>query len=144
VAAPALRSTPDDRSLSELLGDLSNGTAQLIRKEVQLARTETAESSHALRGGAVRMAVALVSSICALGALTAGAILSLSQYVFDGRTWLAALVVAVVLGLIAVVFAKSGAHALSASALRPDETTTSIKETAAWLKHPTKSAGSSR
>jgi len=144
VAAPALRPAPSDKSLSELLGDLSDGTAQLIRKEILLARTETAESIHALRGGATRIAMALVLSVCAIGALTAGATLVLSQYVLDGRTWLAAIIVAVVLGVVAGLCAKAGTRALAPSTLLPHDTTTSIQETAAWLKHPTKSAASSR
>jgi uncharacterized membrane protein YqjE len=144
MASPAVRTDPSDRSVGTLLHDLSEGTAQLIRQEIRLARTELTESLEEASTGAVQMAIALVLSVCATGALVAGVILVLSQYALQGRTWLSSLIVAVVLGVLAAVFAKRGARLLSPSKLRPDQTTTSIKETAAWLQHPTKSGANFR
>jgi hypothetical protein len=145
MAAPALRTPPahSEKSLGELLGDLSHGTAQLIRQEVLLARTEIAESLPSVRAGAMYGAMALVFGVCAMGAITAGIILVLSEYTLEGRTWLAALIVAAALGIGAALLAKSAQRAFAPSALHPDDTITSIKETAAWLKHPTKSDESS-
>ena len=45
-----MRQDTTDRSIGDLLRDLSAGTAQLIRQEIRLARTETTESLHKLGG----------------------------------------------------------------------------------------------
>lgn len=144
MLSSALRHDIGDRSLRELLGDLSEGTAHLIRQEIQLARTETVETLHALGERATRLAFALALGACAAGAAVTAVILFMSQYVLEGRTWLAALIVAVVLGLVAGWLSKTGTRDFSPLALLPNETTTSIHETAAWLKHPMKSDASSR
>lgn len=133
-----------DRSLGDLLRDLSDGTAQLVRQELRLARIETAESLHRLGGGAAKLAAGLVVAIGAMGAAVACIILALSRYALGGLTWLSALIVAVVLAVVAALLARAGAHALSLSSLVPDETTSSLKETAEWLKHPTTSDASSK
>jgi len=92
----------------------------------------------------MQMALAMMFGICAMGAAVAGVTLLVSQYVLEGRTWLAALIVALVLGAGAMLFARRGQHMLSPAMLLPNDTTTSIKETASWLKHPTTSGANSR
>lgn len=127
------------RSIGDLLNDLTDGGSQLVRDEIRLARAETVETLLTLKRGAVLLGIGIGAALCAGGAALAGVIMLLSTYVLDGRTWLAALVVAVVLGVIAVLCMARGRHALTASSLAPHETATSIKETAAWLRHPTRS-----
>lgn len=141
MASPVTHDAPPDRSISELLHDLSNGTAQLIRQEINLARTETVESVLGLKHGSVWVGSGLGLALAGSGALVAFLILGLA-YILDGRTWLAALVVAVVLVIAGMLCLKHGMSELSATQLIPHETATSIKETAEWLKHPTKSAAS--
>ncbi len=141
MASPVTHAPPSDRSLAELLHDLSDGTAQLVRQEIHLARTETLESVLGLKRGSVWVGSGLGLTLSASGALVAFLILALAQ-ALDGRTWLAALIVAVVLGIIGITCLKHGMNALSATRLAPHDTATSIKETAEWLKHPTRSAAS--
>ncbi len=133
--------TPSDRSITELLRDLSDGTAQLVRQEIRLARTETVESVVELKHGSVWIGGGVGLALAASGALIAFLISALAQ-ALGGRTWLGALVVAIVLGIAAWFCLKHGISALSAARLAPHETATSIKETAEWLKHPTRSAAS--
>lgn len=143
MAAPSLPQTPTDRSLGELLRDLSDGTAQLVRQEIRLARTETVEALLGLKHGTVLIGAGIAFALCAGGATVAFLVLVLSRYLLGGRTWLGALIVAVVLDIVAWICVRRGATALSATHLAPHETATSIKETASWLKHPTKSATTS-
>ncbi len=131
-----------DRSIGELLHDLSEGTSRLVRQEIRLAKTESVESILELKHGSVMLAMGGALALCAGGAAVACLILVLAEYVFAGRSWLAALVVAVVLGVIGLIVIKRGVGAIGAAHLAPRETATSIKETAEWLKHPTKSAAS--
>ncbi len=127
------------RSLGELLNELTDSSAQLVRDEIRLARVETAESLLALRRGTVFLGVGIAIALCAAGAGVACLVMVLSAYVLDGRTWLAALIIAAVLAVIAMIFAWRGQRSLSSSNLAPRETATSIKETAEWLRHPTRS-----
>lgn len=136
----AARDYASPRSLGELLNDLTDSSTQLVRDEIRLARVETVESVLALRQGATWLGIGLGFVACAAGAAVACLIMLLSLYVVGGRSWLAALIVAVVLCVIGVVCVMRAKSALKSASLAPRETATSLKETAAWLKHPTKSA----
>lgn len=142
MAPVRTENVPTDRSLGELLHDLSDGTGQLVRQEIRLARTETVESLLELKHGTVWVGIGIAMAMCSAGAAIAFLVLVLSQYALQGRTWLAALIVAVVLDLVGWFCIRHGTHALSAARLAPRETATSIKETAKWLKHPARSAAS--
>ena len=139
----ATRLAPDvapDRSLGDLIGDITDGSAKLLRDELRLARAESVESLVALKRGAVVLGTGLAIGLLAAGVATACAVLVIAEFLLDGRTWLAALAVAVVLGAGAWILVARAHTLLSGAKLAPDETTKSLKETAAWLRHPTKSA----
>ncbi len=129
------------RSLGDLIGELTDGGVQLVRDEVRLAHAEAVESLLNLKHGTLVLGTGVAIGMCAAGALVACVIMVISQFLLGDRTWLAALIVAVVLGVIGAILARRGGKALAATNLAPHETATSIKETAAWLKHPTRSAG---
>jgi hypothetical protein len=137
---PIRHARPIDRSIGELLVDLSDGTAELVRKELQLARTEAVESLMSLRRGGMMVGVAAGLGLCATGATTAFLILVLSRYVLGGLTWLASLIVAVVLGVVAMVCLRRAQSAFTAAKRPPHEAASSLKETVEWLKHPSRSA----
>jgi hypothetical protein len=128
------------RSLGDLLNDLTDSSSQLVRDEIRLARVETVESLLRLRRGAVLLGIGVAGGLCAAAAGLAALIMVISRYLLAGNTWLAALIVAIVLGIIGAACVWRGSRSLSASSLAPRETATSIKETAAWLRHPKRSA----
>jgi len=140
VAAPSVRELASHKSLGELLNELTDNSTQLVRDEIRLARVETVESLLNLRRGATWMGVGAGLGVCATAAGLACLVMVLSLYVLDGRTWLAALIVAVVFGVMGWICVWRGSKSLAGSNLAPRETATSIKETAVWLKHPTRSA----
>ena len=127
------------RSLGDLLNELTDGSAQLVRDEIRLAKADTVESLLALRRGAVLLGIGIAVALCAAAAGLAGLIMAISRYLLDSRTWLAAIIVAMILGVIAWLTVWRGSRSLSGSSLAPSETATSIKETAEWLRHPTRS-----
>lgn len=141
MAAPHVRDITSRHSLGELLSELTDGSAELVRDEIRLARAETLESLGGLRRGTIILGVGAAFALCAAAAAVACAIMVISQYLLDDRTWLAALIVAAVLAVIAGLCVARGAKELSPSRIAPHDTTESIKETAVWLKHPTRSAG---
>ena len=132
----ATTTAPANASIGELLRELSDGTVQLVRQEIKLARTETMESVAGLKHAATWFGIAAALGLCALGTTIAFLVLVLARYALDGRTWLAALIVAVVLGVVALLALRRGASAVAATHVAPRETAASIKETTAWLKHP--------
>lgn len=99
-----------DRSLADLTRDLASEAGDLFRNEVRLARAEAVESLKDMGGGILRAAfgVALAGAAVTLGlfaiAYALGEIMPM---------WAAALIGAVVGGIIAYVFVKSGLKAIS-------------------------------
>src|SRR5437660_12460117 len=96
------RDSEADRPAAELLRELSDQTATLVRQELDLAKAEVTTKGKRAGLGAGMFGGASVFGLYALGALTACAILALAM-AMDG--WLAALIVAAVYGAIAGVLA---------------------------------------
>jgi Putative Actinobacterial Holin-X, holin superfamily III len=94
-----------ERSTGELMRDLSNQTATLVRQEIELAKAELSVKAKHAGIGAGMFGGAGIVGLYALGALTACLILALSTAVAG---WLAALIVTVVYGAIAGVLALTG------------------------------------
>ena len=123
-----------DRSLGELFSDLSQQTAALIQQEMRLAKAELSEKFADVGKNAAMIAAAAVFGLAALGALTAGIVLLMIE--LGVTPWLAAVLTAALMGLVAFLLAQSGLTALRKKNLAPVETIDSIKETTQWLKNP--------
>lgn len=128
----------DDRSLGQILRDLREETTQLLRQEVDLAKTEMSEKMSRLgsnmgsvaTGGAVLFAGALVL----LAALTLGLIALFSQFMDrDVAMWLAPLLVGGILAGVGYSMVKKALHALKQEGIAPQRTTQSLKENKEWL-----------
>lgn len=128
----------DDRSLGQILRDLRDETSQLLRQEVDLAKTEMSEKMSRLgsnmgsvaTGGGVLFAGALVL----LAALTLGLIALFSQFMDrDVAMWLAPLLVGGVLAFIGYGMVKKALQALKQEGIAPQRTTQSLKENKEWL-----------
>lgn len=99
----------DKPSLGELVQTLSEKLSQLVRDEIQLARTElTAKAKHAGLGIGLFAGAAFLAFF-AFATLVATAVLGLANAV---PAWLAALIVAVALLVLAGVLGMVGAKAL--------------------------------
>jgi len=128
----------DERSLGELVKHLSDQTATLARKEVELAKAEMELKAKRLGVGAGAFGAAALIGVLALGALTATAILALATAV---EPWLAALIVTLVYAAIAGALALVGRSRLEAGTPPvPEETVESVKEDVEWAKTKAKSA----
>jgi hypothetical protein len=99
-----------DRSLPELTRDLASQAGDLFRNEVRLARAEAMEGLKQMGAGAVR---------AALGVVLAGSAVTLGLFALSyalGEVmpmWAAALVGAIIAGLLSYVLIKSGLKAAS-------------------------------
>jgi len=99
------RNEASDQSLGELVQQLSNQTASLVRKEIRLAQLELQEKGKRAGIGAGMFGGSGVVALYGLGALITAAILGLSTALAG---WLAAVIVAVVLFAVAGVLALTG------------------------------------
>jgi uncharacterized membrane protein YqjE len=127
-----------DRSLGELLKQLSEQTTQLVHQELELAKAELTQKGKQAGAGAGLFGGAGAIGLAALGALTACFILALNAVM---PAWLAALLVAVVYGIIAFVLVRQGQAKLKAAGPPvPEQTIETVKEDVAWAKTQTRSA----
>jgi len=121
-----------DRSVPELMRELSDQTATLVRQELDLAKAEVTAKGKKAGLGAGMFGGASLFGVYALGALTACAILALATAMAG---WLAALIVAAIYGLIAGVLALSGARNVKRGVPpTPEQTVQSLKEDVEWTK----------
>jgi hypothetical protein len=124
----------DPRGFGALLKELAEGSGELIRQEVRLARTEARELLRGLGAGTAEVAIGAVLALLGALALIAGLILLVGDQWLRDRYWLAALLVTVLAGAVALVFARRGLALLSPKALLPDQTVATLKEDKEWLK----------
>jgi len=114
-------STPEtppgqDRSVSELVVDLSERTSTLIREEIELAKTEIREKVTKLVQGSVIGIAAGVFAVLGLAMLMHAIAWVLNDYFFSDHVWIGFLIEAVgwfliagVAGLVAYRSVKAGA-----------------------------------
>jgi hypothetical protein len=122
----------DDRSLKDLLADLTESITTLFRKEIQLARAETSEkitqvavAIGAIAGGAILALAALIVLLQAL-------VIAITEAGVPAG-W-AALIVGVVVAVVAYVLIHKGTSDLKASNLAPSRTMGSLKRDAQVVK----------
>ena len=120
----------DDRSLGELLSELSRETSLLVRKEVELATTEmTAKAQKAATQAAIT-AVGGALIHAGLLVLLAAIVVGLAQL---GITpWLSALIVAVLVMVIGYVMVNRGLTNLRRTDVAPRQAIETLKENARW------------
>ena len=97
----------DERPIGQLVQDLSQQTATLVRQELRLAQLEMQQKGKRAGLGAGLFGGAGLFAVLGLGALVAAAILALASAV---AAWLSALIVAVILFVVAGVIALVGKH----------------------------------
>jgi len=120
--------------LGALLRDLAEGSSSLIRQEMRLARLELTEMLGAMAtGGTLVVSGSVLTLLGGLSLLIGIILLGADQWLRD-RYWLAALIVLVVAGALALFFMSRGMALLSPKQLAPEETVATLKEDTAWLK----------
>jgi uncharacterized membrane protein YqjE len=78
---------PDDRSVAELVFDVSERASSLVREEIELAKTEISEKlGKILRGSVVGIAAGTFAFL-ALILVMEGIAWLLNEELFDGKTW---------------------------------------------------------
>jgi hypothetical protein len=132
------------RSVGTLLRDLAEGSAALVRNEIMLARLELTATFRAVGAGTAFVAVGGVLALLGTLTLFTGVILLTGDQWLRDQYWLAALVVTLIVGGVAVWFAKKGMELLTPKTLAPEQTVATLKEDKEWLKRQLTSGATSR
>lgn len=118
----------DDKSVGELVFDVTERTTILIREEIELAKAEVSEKlKHLLRGSVVGI-VAGVLAFLALILAMHGIALLLDDLFFDSNPWAGYLVEALIFVLLAVGGGYYAYRALSSGAPVPEMAIDEAKE----------------
>ena len=138
----AQQSAQDDlreRSLPELLKQLSQETATLVKQELDLAKAEVAQTGKKAGLGAGMFGAAGIVGFLALAAFTTFLILLLNLVL---PAWAAALMVAAVYGATASVLGLRAKEKVKEASPPAPQTVETVKEDIEWAKNPTRSAQS--
>jgi F0F1-type ATP synthase assembly protein I len=119
-----------ERSLSELVSAMTEDVSTLLRKEVELAKEEMRVEAAKARKAGIGFGGAAASGLYAGVALVLALGFGLDELL---PQWLAFLLVAVVLGIVAAVLAKKGQRELQQLHPAPEQTIETMKENAEWL-----------
>jgi hypothetical protein len=125
---------PAETSVGELIGDISNDLSQLFRQEMELAKAELKQEATKAGKAAGMLGGAGFAGYLAVVLLSLALVFGLGNVMDPG--W-AALIVAVVWGVIGAVLYAAGRKKLKTVDPMPRRTVDTIKEDAQWLKNPT-------
>jgi hypothetical protein len=123
-----------ETSVGEMIGNISNDLSQLFRQEVELAKVELKQEAGKAGKAAGMLGGAGFAGYLAVVLLSFALVFGLGNVMDLG--W-AALIVAVIWGIVGAVLYANGRKKLKAVDPMPRRTVDTIKEDAQWLKNPT-------
>ena len=129
---------PDDRSIGDLLAELSRETTTLLKQEVQLAKAEARQEAH--EAGAAVGAVAAGGAVAYTGliALVIGLGWGLGQLFDDDLIWLGITIAGVLVAVIGYVMLRKGLDKVRSLSSPPlDTTVQTLKEDKQWIQQQT-------
>jgi hypothetical protein len=132
---PLQPTTDGARGVGVLLRDLAEGSADLVRGEIRLARIEIGAVAGAAGKGTAFIATGGVLIVLGVLAMFTGVVLLIGdQWLPRDLYWLGALLFALLAGAVAGWLFMRGRAALSPSALAPHDTVATLTEDGEWLK----------
>ena len=127
-----------DRSVGELLRQLSQETTTLVKQELELAKAEMSEKGKQAGVGVGMFGGAGVSALLALIFLSLAVVAAIDTAT---HSWLAALIVGLLWAAAAGVLALQGRHKVQqATPPAPEQAIESTKEDVQWAKTQARSA----
>ena len=120
-----------EKSLGELLGELTAETRTLIRQEIELAKTEVSEKAAFAGKNAGKIAAGGVVALLGALPIIAGIIIALGHQIGYATS---AFIVGIVLLAVGVFVAMSAMKAFKSEPLAPVKTQAQLKETKEWAR----------
>jgi uncharacterized membrane protein YqjE len=123
------------RAISRILHEIVNHVTEIIRSEVQLARTEVRQDVTQVANASAFLGIGAAFGLFALGFILLGAVYALGSIM---PPWLSAVVVGAGTGIVAAIFLLAGRSKMRRASLKPDETIQSLQENVTWIKQQTR------
>ncbi|HXO62418.1 MAG TPA: phage holin family protein [Candidatus Acidoferrales bacterium] len=127
--------TQNGRSVPEVLQDIVGNIQEIIRSEFRLAKAEVKEEASKAAPPLTMIVVGAAIGFYALGFLIFTLVMGLATVM---ATWLAALIVGAVLGLMALVMITTASKRLKQVNKVPERTIETMKENVQWAKNQIK------
>jgi len=127
--------TQNSRSVPEVLQDIVGNIQEIIRSEFRLAKAEVKQEASKAAPSLKMIVVGAAIGFYALGFLIFTLVMGLATMM---ATWLAALIVGAVLGLIALVTIATATKRLKQVNAVPERTIETMKENVQWAKNQIK------
>ncbi len=124
----------DDRSIGEILAQLSQDTAEVVRREVRLAEAEITQKAYRAGKNAGFVAAGGALAYAGLLAVVAGIIMFFGR---SPRPWFSAFSVGLSVAGAGALLALKGLDALKREGVAPQETIETLEENREWLKDQT-------
>lgn len=126
---------PDEPSLGQLVGELTEDLSRLMRQELELAKAEIRQE--ATKAGKAAGMLGAAGFAGYMTAVLLSLALAFGLATFMGLGW-ATLVVAVLWGIVGFALFSAGRSRLRQVNPKPERTIETLKEDAEWARHPTK------
>ncbi|MDT0630582.1 phage holin family protein [Rubrivirga sp. S365] len=135
---PAPAAPRDDRSIGDLLSELTSETTTLVKQEIRLVKAEATqearEAGRAIGAAAAGGAVAYAGLIPILIGIGWG----LGQLFGEDLIWLGILIVGIIAAIIGYVMLKKGLDQIKQLSPPLDTTAQTLKEDKQWIKEETR------
>ena len=118
--------TEKERPLKDLVQEIIGNIQGIVRSEVRLAKAELADQGTKAKSALTMMGVGALAGIYSVALLLATSVLALASVM---PAWMAALIVATVLGIPAGTLMSIGASRLRRVNFTPQKAIRSVKET---------------
>jgi uncharacterized membrane protein YqjE len=130
---PSRRPDVEDRSLGDLVSELTSDLSTLMRQELELAKAEMRREGKKAGAAAGMLGGAGVAGHLVLLFASLAVMWALGEVMHLG--W-AALIVTVVWVVVAAVLFTTGRKRMREVNPKPEQTTATLKEDLEWAKHP--------
>jgi hypothetical protein len=126
--------TVPEPSLGDLFSELSRDFGQLVRDEVQLAKTEVTDEVRVVARASGTLGVAAYAAVTAILLLSFAAAWGLAELMPIGFAFLIVGIVWAAVGAIAFVYGRKQLQAVN---LKPEQTIATLQEDVQWAKQQT-------
>jgi hypothetical protein len=120
-----------DKSFAAVVRDAIDHVQEIIRSEIRLAKTELREEAGRAKQGAIYMGAAALGGLFAAGILLLAVIYLLAMFM---PAWIAALIVGVFVGLVAMFLFSVGRRYFRDLRIVPERTAATLKEDVRWAQ----------
>jgi hypothetical protein len=134
----------DERSIPDLLRELSREAGNLVRGEAELAKAEVREKVDVYRtnltGIAIGGTLLLAALLLLVAAVNRGLTVLLEGVVgLETAVWLAPVLLAAIIAAVGYTLLKGAIGRIKAEGLKPRDTVATLKDDARWIERKVKS-----